>query len=129
VYVVSVCVCMWCVCMWCVCVCGVCVCGVCVCMWCVCVCGVCVCGVCVCVWCVCGVCVRVFVALAMRMRRFILSSLAFTAVPFYFLHYLINGTIVGKTKLLNIRMCFYRFSLQICLKDLSFEETFGEILL
>jgi hypothetical protein len=53
---------------------------------------------------------------AQRMHCIILSCLACLALP-KFPHYLINGTIFGKEKLLNIKMCFY-FLYNICLKHL-----------
>jgi hypothetical protein len=62
-------------------------------------------SVCVCV-CVC-VCLSValFIQHAKRMSRIILSSVTFLAVP-YFPHYLMNGTMFGKT-LLNIKFVFW----------------------
>ena len=49
------------------------------------------------------------------MRRIVLLSVDCPAVP-YFLHYLINGTIFGKKKLLNVKSVFW-FSLQLFLSE------------
>ena len=51
-----------------------------------------------------------FIRLAKRMRRVILSSVACLTLR-YFLHYLINGMIFEKKKLLNKKSMF--FSLQV----------------
>jgi hypothetical protein len=46
---------------------------------------------------------------AMRMCSIILSSVACLALP-YFPHYLINGTIFGKKKVIEHKMCVLIFS-------------------
>jgi len=127
VCVVSVCVCCECVCV-CVFVCMLCVCCVCVCvcvLWvCVCVCCVCVVCVCVCVFvcmlyvcCVC-VCVALVIQHAKRIRRIVLSNVAFPAVS-YFPYCLKNGIIFERKKIEH-KMRVLIFS-TTCLKYFSFQ--------
>jgi hypothetical protein len=67
------------------------------------------------------VCATLVIQQAQHMHRIILSSVACLAAE-YFPHYLINGTILEKKKMLlnKIRVFFLLFSLELSLEIFSF---------
>ena len=75
---------------------------------------------CVCV-CVC-VCVRAALVIrhAKRMRPIILSFVASRTLTAFFVHYIINGTVLGKEMLLEHKMCVLIFLSNFCPKYYPF---------